>query len=132
MNQVQLVGRATKDIELKTSQGGTYNCRFNIAVDRPRRKDGTRNADFPSLLAWAETAELCAKYVHKGDRIGVVGHIQTGSYDKDGHKIYTTDVVIDRIEFLSPRNQQESTEPTMTGNVTEDGFAEVNDSELPF
>jgi len=134
MNRVTLVGRLTKDIELRTTTGGTPTCNFNIAVDRGKNKDGVRVSDFPAIVAWNKTAELCARYLHKGDRVGIDGSIQTRNYEKDGRKVYITEVVAHSIEFLTPKGQSAApAEPQLTGNVTEDGFAEVaDDLELPF
>lgn len=132
MNQVCIIGRVTKDIELRTTTNGKSTCKFNVALDRPKRGDGAREADFPSIEAWNQTAELCARYLHKGDFVGIVGHIKTGKYDKNGITIYTTDIVVDRIKFLTPRNQAAEPQIQMPGNVTEDGFAEVDDASLPF
>lgn len=132
MNKVCLIGRVTKDVELRTTGTGKTNCKFNIAIDRPPKSDGTREADFPSIVAWNKTAELCARFLHKGDRVGIDGRIQTGSYQRDGQTIYTTDVVADRVEFLTPKSQTSEPLVQMTGNVTEDGFAEVLDDQLPF
>ena len=132
MNRVDLIGRLTKDVELYKTSTGKSNCRFTLAVDRMRSADGTRAADFIKCVAWNQTAELCSKYLHKGDRVGVEGRIQTGSYQKDGQTVYTTDVVVDRIHFLTPKGKQAAQEPEPTGNVTADGFAEVLDDQLPF
>lgn len=133
MNQVVLVGRVTKDIELRTTTNGTPTCTFNLAIDRPKNRDGVRNADFPGIVAWNKTAELCAQYLHKGDRVGIVGSIQTRTYEKNGAKVYVTEVVANSIEFLTPKGQSgANAEPTFTGNVTADGFAEVDDGSLPF
>lgn len=133
MNKCHFIGRVTKDIELKETQNGTKTCAFNIAVDRPKNKDGVRGADFPQIVAWEKRAELCARYLHKGDRVGFTTHCQTRSYDKDGHRVYVTEFVVDEIEFLTPRGQQESEPvPLVTGNVTNDGFMEVDDESLPF
>lgn len=100
MNRTVLVGRVTKDIELKSTQTGTSIVRFTLAVQRRKKDDG---ADFINCVAYAKTAELMSQYVHKGDRIGVTGRIQTGSYERNGSKIYTTDVVADEVEFLNEK-----------------------------
>lgn len=104
--------------------------RFSLAVNR-RGKD--KGADFISCVAFGKTAEVLDKYVSKGHRIGIVGHIQTGSYEKDGHRVYTTDVVVDELEFLEPRKSDQT--PTTPEDVPEedvpDGFI-PNDDELPF
>lgn len=110
MNKVQLVGRLTKDPEMKTTSNQTQFCQFTLAVDR-RFKDanGQRQADFISCLAWRQTAEFITKYFKKGNRIGVVGSIQTRSYEKDGQKTFVTEVVIDEAEFVENTNKSEDT-----------------------
>lgn len=131
MNKVVLIGRLTKDIELRETQNGHKTCSFGIAVDRGKGKDGTRYTDYPNIVAWNKVAELCARYLHKGDKVGVDGSIQTRSYEKNGQRVYVTEVMANSIEFLTPKGLQVA-EPQPTGNVTEDGFAEVNDEQLPF
>ena len=103
MNRVFLLGRLTRDPDGDTTQSGKRKVRMTIAVDRPKAKDGTRNADFIGLVAWGKTAEFAEKYLTKGQRILIEGRIQTGSYEKDGEKRYTTDVNVDRIEFADSK-----------------------------
>ena len=113
MNKTILTGRTTKEIELKTTQNGTNIARFTLAVNRRKKDDG---ADFINCVAYAKVAELLSQYVHKGDRIGVVGRIQTGSYEKDGHKIYTTDVIVEEFDFQeSKRQEKEEFVPVVDG-----------------
>lgn len=104
MNSVNLIGRLTKDVDLRYTQTGLAVGHFSIAIDRPK-KDGQRNgADFPNCVAYGKTAESLANYVHKGEMVGVTGCIRTGSYEnKDGRKVYTTDVAVTSIQFLNPR-----------------------------
>ena len=102
MNQVVLVGRTTKDIELKYSQNQTAIARFSIAIDRGKDK-GT---DFINCIAFGRTAENMEKYVKKGDQVALHGHISTGSYtNKQGQKVYTTDIIADSVEFIEPRKK---------------------------
>lgn len=109
MNKVELVGRLTRDPELKYSTGENANAvaRFSIAVNRRfKNAAGEYEADFPSCVAFGKTAEFVDKWFNKGDLIGVAGRIQTGSYtNKDGIKVYTTDVVADEVEFVGGKNQ---------------------------
>lgn len=122
MNNVVLIGRTTKDIELRYSTSGTAIARFTLAVDRASKEKGT---DFISCIAFGKTAELLEKYVPKGRKIAVQGHIQTGSYDaKDGHKVYTTDVIVDRMEFCESKQGNEKPDA--------DGFVPTADEGLPF
>ena len=109
MNQVQLVGNLTRDPEYGTSQSGVNYCRFTVACQR-RFKDanGEYQADFISCVAWRHTADFINRYFIKGNRIGVTGSIQTGSYTaQDGTKRYTTDVVVDNAEFVGPRQDSQ-------------------------
>ena len=132
MNKVIIIGRTTRAIELRytTGQSSMAVARFSLAVNR-RGKD--KGADFISCVAFGKTAEVLDKYVSKGHRIGIVGHIQTGSYEKDGHRVYTTDVVVDELEFLEPRKSDQT--PITPEDVPEedvpDGFI-PNDDDLPF
>lgn len=104
MNSVSLVGRLTRDPELR--EGTTSVARFSVAIDRGKDKDGNdRGTDFPNIVVFGKQAESCAKYLEKGRQVAIQGRIQTGSYEKDGKKIYTTDVVADRVEFLGGRQE---------------------------
>lgn len=100
MNKAILVGRLTRDPEMRDTQGGTKVAKFSLAINR-RGKDG--GTDYINCTAFGKTAELAAQYLSKGSRAGVVGRIQTGSYERDGHKVYTTDVICDEVEFLETR-----------------------------
>ena len=102
MNQVIVMGRVTKDIEPRTTQGGMATVRFNIAIDRGKDKEGnSRGADFPNIVAFGKTAEGIAKYTGKGLRVAVIGRIQTGSYtNNEGQTVYTTDIVADRVKYI--------------------------------
>ncbi len=113
MNRVFLLGRLTRDPETQTTTTGKLKCRMTIAVDRPKAKDGTQNADFIGLVAWERTAEFAEKYLSKGQRILVEGRIQTGSYEKDGEKRYATDVNVDRIEFADGKKKEQEEEIPM-------------------
>ena len=105
MNKFEGIGRVTKDMELKTSANGVSRVSFILAVDGWKKQDGSNVTDFIPMLAFGKTAEILAQYVHKGDRIGVVGKLRTGSYDKDGVRFYTTDVIIDEFDFLEPKQK---------------------------
>ncbi|MEA0563296.1 single-stranded DNA-binding protein [Lysinibacillus irui] len=106
INRVVLVGRLTKDPELRYTPNGIASCRFQVAVNRTfQNQQGEREADFISCVAWRKQAENLANYIRKGGLIGLEGRIQTGSYEgQDGKRVYTTDVVADSIQFLDPRN----------------------------
>ena len=108
MNSVSLIGRLARDPELRYAQTGTAMCRFTVAVDRRLSKQkrqeaeaaGQPTADFISCTAFGAVAELIANYHKKGSQIGIEGRIQTGSYEKDGRTIYTTDVVVNNMTFI--------------------------------
>lgn len=100
MNSVALIGRLTRDPEVRWTQDQLAIATFSIAIDRPARKDGTKETDFPRITVFGRAAENCEKYLKKGRLVGITGRIQTGSYEKDGQKFYTTDIVADRVEFL--------------------------------
>ncbi len=103
MNSVVLIGRLTKDPELSyTPNTQSAMTRFTIAVDRPRRQGEDQGADFIRITVWGKQAETCDRYLSKGRQVAVLGRIQTGSYkNREGVTVYTTDVVADRVEFLS-------------------------------
>lgn len=115
MNCVSLIGRLARDPELRYAQTGTAMCRFTIAVDRRMNKqkkaeaeaNNQPTADFISCTAFNQTAELIANYHKKGSQIGVEGRIQTGSYEKDGRTIYTTDVIVNSITFIGSSNSNQ-------------------------
>ncbi|MCL1949720.1 MAG: single-stranded DNA-binding protein [Turicibacter sp.] len=108
INRVVLVGRLTRDPELKYTANGIANLRFSVAVNRSfTSQNGERQADFINCVAWRGQAENMAKFLRKGSLIGVEGRIETGSYQaQDGTTRYTTDVVADSVQFLEPRSAQ--------------------------
>lgn len=129
MNRVILIGRLTKDPDVRYSQSGMAIARYTVAVDR--YKDET--ADFIPCIAFGKTAEAAEKYLSKGNRVAVAGRIQTGSYtNKDGYKVYTTDVVVENQEFIDNRAKSQE-EPAPSPN--DDFMAvpdNVEDEGLPF
>ena len=131
MNSVILIGRTTKETELRYTQNQTAVARFTVAVDRHDKNGGT---DFIGCLAFGKTAEIMEKYVRKGNKVAVSGRIQTGSYtDKDGKKRYTTDVIANRVEFIESKRNGGNSEPPAQGKPSEyDGFMEIDDADLPF
>jgi single-strand DNA-binding protein len=106
INRVVLVGRLTKDPELRYTPSGVPMTRFTVAVNRTfSNQQGEREADFIGCVAWRKQAENLANFMKKGSLIGVEGRIQTGSFEgQDGKRVYTTDVVADSVQFLEPRN----------------------------
>ena len=98
MNKVVLIGRITRDPELRYTSSNIPSVRFTLAVNRPfQNQNGEREADFINIVAWRNQAENIKKYVSKGSLVAVEGRIQTGSYEKDGQKVYTVDVVADNV-----------------------------------
>ncbi|MGN0444211.1 MAG: single-stranded DNA-binding protein [Acutalibacteraceae bacterium] len=140
INSVVLMGRLTADPELRTTTSGISVTRFTLAVDRNYNKSGEeRKADFISMIAWRQNAEFICKYFGKGSMLAVTGSIQTGSYDdKNGNKVYTTDVLIDRASFCGSKTESNkgsssaATPPSYSSPPNSD-FEEIPDEEdLPF
>lgn len=131
MNKVTLIGRLTKEPEIRTAQSGTTVARYSLAVPRAFKNNGQQETDFINCVCFGKTAEFAEKYLHKGTKIAVNGRIQTGSYtNKDGQKVYTTDVVVEEHEFVESKGQ--STPPPAPAS---DGFMDIPDEigeDLPF
>lgn len=110
MNTTNLVGRLTKDIELRYTSSNKAYTKFNIAVNRKfTNANGEREADFISCIAWDKQAENMGRYCYKGQLVSVQGRIQTGSYDdNDGKRVYTTDVVCESVQFLERKQEEDS------------------------
>ena len=117
MNQIVLIGRMVKDIDIRQLKSDTTVGRFTLAVDRFGHDSG---ADFISCVAFNKKAEVLKMYTHKGSKIAVIGRIQTGSYEKDGKKVYTTDVIVNEIEFCESRNEQKEEKTEDISSVEED------------
>ena len=114
MNKAHLIGRITKDIELKHTQTNISYCNFTVAVNRKfKDEQGETQADFISCVAWRKLAENIAEYCGKGSHVAVVGGIQTRQYDADGVTRYVTEIVCDEVEFLTPREK-----PQVDGRVS--------------
>lgn len=125
MNQVFIIGRITRDLEVKFTSTGKAMLRFSVAVDRRKKEDG---ADFINCVAWGQTAENMDRYLSKGSKVAVLGRIQTGSYEKDGTRINTFDVVADNVEFLDSK----STEPQPKPKAEPEPQFEALDESIPF
>ncbi len=155
MNKAFLIGRLTRDPELRYSSSNTPIVNFTIAIDRQfTNRDGQRETDFIRIVAYNKQAENISKFVSKGSLVAVDGRIQTGSYeDKDGKRVYTTDIVADRVQFLDNRNSSNSSQSDASGddvspadfqnnaeetNVSDDVFAdfgssiEISDDDIAF
>jgi single-strand DNA-binding protein len=130
MNTVNLIGRITKDLELKTTTSGVAVCSFTLAVNRKfKNAEGEYDTDFINCVAWRKQAELICKHFSKGSQIGITGNIQTRNYENDnGKKIYITEVMIDELTFIGKKEQsaEQIQEPA-------EGFAPITpDDNLPF
>ena len=124
MNLVALIGRLTKDPEVRYTTGAkpTAVCNFTLAVDRIGE-----GADFITCVAFGKTAENIGKFMSKGRQLAVRGHIQTGSYEKEGQKRYTTDVIVERAEFVGAKTEK----PQEQMEIPE-GFETIDESDVPF
>lgn len=142
MNKVILMGRLTRDPDIRytqpnSAQEQTCIARYSLAVDRRFRRDGdSQTADFISCVAFGRQAEFAEKYLRKGTKIALTGRIQTGSYtNRDGQKVYTTDVVVEEQEFAESKAAVQTTQQNPAPMAREDGFMEIPDGleeELPF
>ena len=126
MNKVVLMGRLTRDPEVRyTQNNNTCVCSFSLAVNRRYKQEGHPDADFINVVAWAKTAEFVGKYFAKGQQVAVIGRIQTRNYDdKDGKKIFVTEVVAEEVYFADSKKEQNAT--------TSAGFMQVEEEGLPF
>lgn len=145
LNKVILIGRLTKDPEVRYTNANTPVASFTLAVNRNfKNKDGNYDADFINIVAWRKLAELCSNSLHKGSLIAVTGRIQTNSFDgKDGVRRYTTDVLADEIAFLEKKNARSFDKDDNSNNalyekqdnnygIPVDGFNPIDDDDLPF
>lgn len=137
MNSVQLTGRLTRDPEVRYTDGGSTIARFTLAVNRRFKSESGPDADFISCVAFGKTAEFIEKYFTKGRKMDLNGRIQTGSYtNKDGQKVYTTDIVVENVEFGESKNAQgNNSNSSYDSSGADDGFMNIPegiDEELPF
>lgn len=139
MNKAILVGRLTKDPELKTTGSGVNVCSFTIAVNRRfKNAEGNYDADFINCVAWRQQAEFLSRFFAKGRMVGVCGSIQTRNYERDGQRVYVTEVVADEISFVDSKSQSDSpmqSAPSANTNSfgADDGFIPMPaDDDLPF
>ena len=139
MNKVILMGRLTRDPEVRYTQGDNAMAiaRYSLAVDRRFKRDGEPDADFINCVAFGKSGEFAEKYLKKGTKVAVVGRIQTGSYtNKDGQKVYTTDVVVEEQEFAESKNSSSSDNNQSAPANKNTDFMNIpdgiDDTELPF
>lgn len=129
MNNVSIVGNITRDIELNSTASGIATSRFSIAVNRRPDANGERKADFFNCVAWRKTAEFLAKYCKKGSRVAITGHLVSGSYEKDGHTVYTVEIVVDNVDLMSSSQAKSGSEKN---NEMPDLEPLPDDEDIPF
>jgi single-strand DNA-binding protein len=129
MNVVALVGRLTKDPELRYTPSGVATCTFTLAVENPFAKQDPK-ADFLQIVTWKQSAEACANYLRKGRLCSVEGRISTRNYEKDGRKVYVTEIMASNVRFLEKAEgqQQQNNQPP----VNEGKPLDISDDDLPF
>ena len=140
MNKVILMGRLTRDPEVRYSQGAEplAIARYSLAVNRRFKRDGEPDADFINIVAFGRNAEFAERYFKKGKQVSVVGHLQTGSYEKDGVRRYTTDVIVEEQHFAESKGSQNSNASNegVKPKANQDGFVSVDDDfdsdDIPF
>ena len=133
MNRVELIGRLTRDPELRYTGSNIATTRFTLAVNRPfQSQNGEQGTDFISVVVWRKQAENVKKYCTKGSLVAVEGRIQTGSYEKDGQRVYTTDVVADSVQFLESKAQSENRMSSEGSDLSPADFVnqEVKESDM--
>ncbi len=127
MNKVFLIGRLTKDVDLRYTKSNIAVVRFTLAVNRPKQKDKDHETDFINCVAYSGLAENLAKYQKKGNQIAICGRIQTGSYDgQDGKRVYTTDVIVNEVQFLNnqKQNSAENTQSSAVNNAEPEMYSQ--------
>lgn len=134
LNRAVLIGRLTRDPELRHTQSGVATASFTLAVDRPfTNQNGEKETDFINIVAWRKLAETCANYLAKGRLTAVEGRIQVRSYDNnEGRRVYVTEVVADNVRFLESGNRNRQQEQVADPFVDDGLPVEFDESELPF
>lgn len=133
LNRVILIGRLTRDPDLRYTPSGVAVTQFTIAVDRPFTQGGEREADFIPVVTWRQLAETCANYLKKGRLVAVEGRIQVRNYENnEGKKVYVTEVIADNVRFLESNRDQKET-GSSKDHFTDDGKPiDIPDDQLPF
>lgn len=132
MNKTILIGRLTRDPELRVTNSGVSVGNFSLAVDRKFAKEGEQQADFIQIVVWNKVAENVAKYLAKGSRVAIDGRIQTSNYDdKDGKKVYKTEVIAESVVFLDNKKKSEDKDFKEAEKVFKGEFTDMED-EIPF
>lgn len=131
MNHCQLIGRISKDPELKYTPANKAVLTFSLAVDRRKKEDGTKETDWIDCVAWEKTAELIAKYVRKGHKLGVVGHLQKRTWEtKEGQKRSITEVLVKEIELIEKTEQAPAKAEQKP--IPEPGYYDPDEDDAPF
>ena len=131
MNKIILLGRLTRDPEIRYTASQMAVANFTLAIDRQVKAGEEKKADFPRCKAFGKTAEVIERYAHKGKQIAIEGRLQTGSYQKDdGSTVYTTDVIVDRLTLLGGGSQQDGSQEPASDFIP-DGFQQI-DEDVPF
>lgn len=154
MNIVAFIGNLTRDPEIRHTKDGMAIASFSMAINRPPKKDGSEGgADFPRITVFGTQAENVERFLRKGSKVGIVGKVQTGSYEKDGQRVYTTDFIADRVEFVGrPAESNAINDQNVIDNLTRqaanasekqsvidfqnrqahNAWEAIDDSEIPF
>jgi single-strand DNA-binding protein len=137
MNKVIIMGRLTRDVEIRQTPNGIVFAQFSVAINRRVSKEKEQKADFISCKAWRQTAEFISKYFNKGSMIAIVGHLQTDSWEKDGKKHYSTTVIVEDISFTGSKHKSDENlqaELDNNGEYDYEDFADLgeNEEEPPF
>lgn len=141
MNKVILTGNLTRDPEISTTSSGISMCKFGLAVQRKfKNTNGEYDVDFFNITTWRATADFCHSYLKKGSKIGLVGTIQTRTYEQDGVKKYSTDIIADEVEFLTPKgdggnaggNFNDGAQKSQRVKASIDKMVPMEDDDLPF
>ena len=134
MNNVSLVGRLTKDVELKNTSTGVANAKFTLAVNRQfKSANGEKEVDFINFVAWRKTAEILSNYASKGSQIGITGRIQTRNYEgSDGKRVYVTEVVAESVALLDSKSNNQQPQQKKETPFNNSSQMDVSNLDLPF
>lgn len=133
INKVVMVGNMTRDPELRRTANGNPVASFTLALNRIQQSSDGQQADYISCVVWGKIAESTAQYCSKGSKVGVVGHLQSRSYDNaQGQRVYVTEVVCEQVDFINTRNQENNNQPQQVENSPFDQGFNIMDEDLPF
>lgn len=146
MNKAILIGNICTDIQLRYTQSNMSVATFSLALNRPKKQDGTQEADFPNIVVWGKQAENINKYLKKGSKLALEGRIQTRTYDaQDGSKRYITEVIAENVQFLDSKKEGQATGNNVSTTTTQpdpyremgkqvsmDDYPTIDENDLPF